>query len=201
MITNGSVCWGRCMFVLLFSPDDSRTVDQIVLEDLQPWLHMIHTQSPGAHIFVACSRAESPQRHQPEEDPLTWRQRVKLLAKGVEQKVPDTCRYCYTGWIRKEQACALAQNIGICVALSLRVSKQRSSVVDCRNFTPLHTSNRRLFSVFSLYPIICLRQSPKSPLFIVSVTVLNSSVQNGDCCRLKVMCICGFVHRCCIIHM
>ena len=74
------------MFVVLFSPEESRTADQIV-QELLPWLHMIHTQSPGAHVFLACSRAESPPIDQP--DPSAWRQHVERLAKDVEQKVPN----------------------------------------------------------------------------------------------------------------
>ncbi len=87
----------RCIFVLLFSPEDSRTADQIVLEELLPWLHMVHTQSPGAHIFLACSRADSPPDH--ESDPSSWRQHVERLAKDVQEKVPELeyrvgCKCC-----------------------------------------------------------------------------------------------------------
>ncbi len=51
-----------------------------------PWLHMIHTQSPGAHVFLACSRAESPPSHLP--DPSAWLQHVERLADEVKEKVP-----------------------------------------------------------------------------------------------------------------
>ncbi len=73
------------MFALLFSPEESRTPDQIVQEELLPWLHMVHTQSPGAHVFLACSRAESPPSNQP--DPSAWRQHIEGLANEVEGKV------------------------------------------------------------------------------------------------------------------
>ena len=71
---------------MLFSPADGRTAEEIV-QDLLPWLHMIHTQSPGAHVFLACSRAESPSTQQ--SDPSAWREHVEQLAKDVEQKVLD----------------------------------------------------------------------------------------------------------------
>ena len=76
----------RSLCALLFSPEASRTADQIVQEELLLWLHMAHTQSPGAHVFLACSRAESPPPHQP--DSSAWRQHVEQLANDVEQKVP-----------------------------------------------------------------------------------------------------------------
>jgi hypothetical protein len=75
----------RCMFAVLFSPEENRTADQIVQEELQPWLHMVHTQSPGAQVFLVCSHAESPPLHQP--DPSAWREHVERLAKDVEEKV------------------------------------------------------------------------------------------------------------------
>ncbi len=83
----------RCIFVLLFSPEDSRTADQIVLEELLPWLHMVHTQSPGAHIFLACSHAESPPSRL--SDPSSWREHVERLANDVEQQV--SARESYAG--------------------------------------------------------------------------------------------------------
>ncbi len=72
------------MFALLFSPEESRTAEQIVLAELRPWLHLVHTQSPGARVFVGCCRLESPPPDCP--DPDTWRQRVRDLAEDVQRK-------------------------------------------------------------------------------------------------------------------
>ncbi len=55
------------------------------MDELRQWLHLVYTQSPGARVFIACSRLESPTNDCP--DPAVWRQRVKELAKDVEQKV------------------------------------------------------------------------------------------------------------------
>lgn len=50
---------------------------------IRPWLRMVHSITPGAHILVICSHLESP----PQGGVLPWSQHVQRLAGYVHSKV------------------------------------------------------------------------------------------------------------------
>jgi hypothetical protein len=49
-----------------------------------PWLQSVHAQSPGAAVFLVCSRAESPP---PGVAPAAWRADVAAFARAVRAEV------------------------------------------------------------------------------------------------------------------
>ncbi len=67
---------------------------QVVKEALLPWLHLVHSVTPGAAVLLVCSHAESPPADV--EDAKWWREYVLDMAQKIYKKVllcrAQTCR-------------------------------------------------------------------------------------------------------------
>ena len=81
---------GRCVYLLVFSPWEGgavKSADLVFSGELRPWLHMVHSQSPGSRVLLVCTHAESPP---PGADRGPWKETLARLCGDVKAKVPRT---------------------------------------------------------------------------------------------------------------
>jgi len=50
----------RCIYLLVFEADKDAS-DEVFTTGVEPWLRLIHSRVPGAHVLLACTRWCSPQ--------------------------------------------------------------------------------------------------------------------------------------------
>jgi hypothetical protein len=60
---------------------------QVVQDALLPWLHLVHSVTPGAGIFLVCSHAKSPPTDGSDWDADSWEKNVETMAMEVYEKV------------------------------------------------------------------------------------------------------------------
>ncbi len=72
------------------SDDHYKAESDIVVKNcIRPWLHLVHSITPGASIIIVCSHLESPPPGSGIEI-IEWSQHVQRLAGYVYEKVSNS---------------------------------------------------------------------------------------------------------------